>query len=217
MISSASHRSALFITVLAILFTSVLCHGPSVNRAKFYIHSVPDYTLANYTEGIFTFEKIKRPNFTYYPIASLSLPNLPKIGHGYSMLSVYSEEDEKHETYLLEIAGNDDHDHSHHGHSHHEHSHHGHSHHDHSHEGQSFSMVLFYAFLGVSLTNLCSLTGVICIPIQRWRHFQKLLNFMVGLAVSALFSAAVMVLIPEWIKKLFISSRDCSTTIGFET
>uniref|UniRef100_A0A0R3TT68 S39A8 protein n=1 Tax=Rodentolepis nana TaxID=102285 RepID=A0A0R3TT68_RODNA len=47
------------------------------------------------------------------------------------------------------------------------------------------------------LTNLCSLTGIACIPIQRWRHFHYLLNFMLGLAVSALFAAAVMVLIPE--------------------
>nr|CUU98584.1 hypothetical transcript [Hymenolepis microstoma] len=197
-----SCKSVLIFAVLAVLYTGVLCHGPSVDHAKFYIHSVPNFTLANYTEGVFTYEKINKPNFTYFPIASISLPNLPKIGHGYSMLSVYSKRDKKHETYLLEIAGKCCHGHSHHGHSHHGHSHHGHSHHDHSHHGhsheeQSFSMVLIYTFLGVSLTNLCSLTGVACIPIQRWRHFHYLLNFMLGLAVSALFSAAVMVLIPE--------------------
>lgn len=41
------------------------------------------------------------------------------------MLSVYSEEDEKHETYLLEIVGK---------------SRYNHSHHDPNHEKQSFSV-----------------------------------------------------------------------------
>lgn len=60
-----------------------------------------------------------------------------------------------------------------------------------------FFLVILYAFIAVTVTNLCSLTGVICIPIKGWKCFKYVLNFMTGLAVSALFTTALLVLIPE--------------------
>eukprot|EP00108_Taenia_solium_P006966 TsM_000367800 transcript=TsM_000367800 gene=TsM_000367800 len=39
--------------------------------------------------------------------------------------------------------------------------------------------------------------GFICIPIQRSKYFNLLMTFMMALAVSALFSTAILVLIPE--------------------
>ncbi|VDD77892.1 unnamed protein product [Mesocestoides corti] len=56
---------------------------------------------------------------------------------------------------------------------------------------------IIYGFLGVSITNLCAVTGFICIPIKRWKYFNILLGFMTALAVGALSSTAILVLIPE--------------------
>ncbi|VDK23130.1 unnamed protein product [Taenia asiatica] len=59
------------------------------------------------------------------------------------------------------------------------------------------NVVITFAFLGVTLTNLCAVTGFICIPMQRSKYFDLLMTFMMALAVSALFSTAILVLIPE--------------------
>lgn len=179
--------------LLALLCTSTQGHGPSQAVSRLIIHSTPDLSPANGTNGVFSFRPLKDANFTPYPIATLSLPKLPKIKQAFSVLSMYSKGDSKFETYVLEIEGKYCcHGH---GHSHH----HGHSHgHSHDQNQSSGSFIqFFYAFLGVTVTNLCSITGFICIPLRRWKRFNYVMNFMIGLAVSALFSAAVLVLIPE--------------------
>lgn len=61
----------------------------------------------------------------------------------------------------------------------------------------SFVVAILYGFLGVTITNLCALTGLICIPIRRSRYYDLLITFMIALAVGALFSTALLVLIPE--------------------
>lgn len=240
------HNCALTLFLLTLLCTSTQGHGPSQAVSRLIIHSVPELSPANATNEVFSFQCLKNATFTPYPIATLSLPNvrygfyltvwnyemchpkmlfllqLPKIRRAFSVLSMYSKDDSKFETYVLEIEGKYSHGHCH-GHGHgHSHGHgHGHSH-DHEHSGRgiaecnfiisglkvnsleltlksplSYHYVVFYAFLGVTLTNLCSLTGVICVPLKRWKHFDYLINFMIGLAVSALFSASILVLIPE--------------------
>ncbi|KAM7537007.1 hypothetical protein Aperf_G00000077653 [Anoplocephala perfoliata] len=182
---------ALIQILLVLLCSSTRGHGPSHSVSRLIIHSAPELSPANATKDVFSFHHLKNATFAPYPIATLSLPNLPNIHHAVSVLSMYSKGDSKFETYVLEIEGkycSQGHGHSH-GHGH------GHSH-DHSSNKGTFKEFL-YSFLGVSVTNMCALTGVICVPLKRWKHFNYLINFMVGLAVSALFSASVLVLIPE--------------------
>ncbi|VDL96035.1 unnamed protein product [Schistocephalus solidus] len=52
-------------------------------------------------------------------------------------------------------------------------------------------------FLGVTITNMCSLFGAICIPVQKRRCYPMVLTMMIGLAVAALSSTALLVLLPE--------------------
>ena len=60
-----------------------------------------------------------------------------------------------------------------------------------------FFSAIIYSFLGVTLTNLCAVTGFICIPFKNSKYFNLVLSFMMALAVSALFTTAILVLIPE--------------------
>ncbi|VUZ38914.1 unnamed protein product, partial [Hymenolepis diminuta] len=160
--------------VMSLFFARNFCHGPSQSVSRLVIHSVPELSLFTATEEVFYFSQLMNVTFTPNPIASLAIPNSPNIRNAHSVLSLYSHNDSQFETYVFEVQG---------------------EHHSHEHVEQY--CVILYAFLAVSVTNLCSLTGISCIPLKKWRHFNYLLNFMVGLAVSALFTTALLVLIPE--------------------
>ncbi|KAM3173661.1 hypothetical protein ACTXT7_012091, partial [Hymenolepis weldensis] len=148
------------------------CLGPMIDTC--YVQT-PCGTACGHRNGDL-YTQLKNVTFTLNPIASLSIPNFPNIHNAHSVLSVYSHNDAQFETYVFEVQGEHD---------------------SYEHVEQYRGNVILYAFLAVSVTNLCSLTGISCIPLKRWRHFNYLLNFMVGLAVSALFSTALLVLIPE--------------------
>lgn len=76
-----SSRPTLFVVFFAVLFSTALCHAPSVSHAKFYIHSVVNETVENYTSNVFTYKPLKYPNFTTIPLASISLPNVSNISN----------------------------------------------------------------------------------------------------------------------------------------
>lgn len=61
----------------------------------------------------------------------------------------------------------------------------------------SVGHAILAGFLGVTITNMCSLFGAICIPVQKRRCYPMVLTMMIGLAVAALSSTALLVLLPE--------------------
>ncbi|KAL7064660.1 hypothetical protein AAHC03_05531 [Spirometra sp. Aus1] len=61
----------------------------------------------------------------------------------------------------------------------------------------SLGQAILAGFLGVTITNMCSLFGAICIPVQKRSCYPMVLTMMIGLAVAALCSTALLVLLPE--------------------
>ncbi|VDL96259.1 unnamed protein product [Schistocephalus solidus] len=59
------------------------------------------------------------------------------------------------------------------------------------------TQAILFGFIGVTVTNVCALTGLIFVPLKRFRFYPILLTFLVSLAVGALLSTALLVLIPE--------------------
>ncbi|KAL5967590.1 Metal cation symporter ZIP8 [Taenia solium] len=110
------------------------------------------------------------------PLVTIPLPNLPNIEDFTSVLTISSPNDSAFEAFVIQVVN--------------------------SKATKHFSLgeTVIFAFLGVTLTNLCSLIGLICIPIKRLKFFNLILSYMMGLAVSALFSAALLILLPEAIR-----------------
>ncbi|KAM3184034.1 hypothetical protein ACTXT7_009179 [Hymenolepis weldensis] len=114
-------------------------------------------------------------NFSYTPnpLATIPLHKLVGIKNIKSLLIVSSFSDSATEKFIIEI------------------------HNPEKAKRQYLGETIIYAFVGVTLTNLCAISGFICIPVKRWKYFDHLLNYMMALAVGALFSTAVLVLLPE--------------------
>lgn len=65
------------------------------------------------------------------------------------------------------------------------------------HAGPSHAAVWGFGFLCVTLINLCSLMGLVFMPLMRKSFYQRLLMFMVALAVGTLAGSSILFLIPE--------------------
>ncbi|KAL5104401.1 Metal cation symporter ZIP14 [Taenia crassiceps] len=107
------------------------------------------------------------------PLVTIPLTTLPNIEESAVLLKIRSRNDSSFESFVLQITSGKEEKH------------------------RSLVEVIIFAFLGVTITNLCAVTGFICIPIKRSKYFNLLMTFMMALAVSALFSTAILVLIPE--------------------
>ncbi|KAM7537166.1 hypothetical protein Aperf_G00000078812 [Anoplocephala perfoliata] len=117
--------------------------------------------------------RLQNFSFPANPLASVTLLKLPSISESKSLLTISSLNDSASENFIIEILNQV------------------------KTKQQNLGTTIIYAFLGVTLTNLCSVTGFICIPIKHRSYFKHLLSFMMALAVGALFSTAVLVLLPE--------------------
>ncbi|KAL5110865.1 Metal cation symporter ZIP14 [Taenia crassiceps] len=113
------------------------------------------------------------PIYEAHPLVTIPLPNLPNVEEFTNILTISSENDSAFEAFVLQVVNSKTKKHF------------------------SLTETIVFAFLGVTFTNLCSLIGLICIPIKRLKFFNLLLSYMMGLAVSALFSAALLILLPE--------------------
>jgi hypothetical protein len=54
-----------------------------------------------------------------------------------------------------------------------------------------------YGFLFVTIINICSLSGAVVLPCMNKTFYQKVLIFLVALAVGSLAASGLLVLIPE--------------------
>ncbi|KAH9282520.1 Zinc transporter ZIP14 [Echinococcus granulosus] len=164
----------LVLSVVTLLYSSFLGPLPVVGEPALILHSMPNHfpigPISNETAAIKTLDD---PTFVDNPLVTIPLPNLPNIEKSTALLTIASQNDSRFESFLLRIT---------------------------SESGEKYRNlmeVIIFAFLGVTVTNLCAVTGFICIPIQRSKYFNSFINFMLALAVSALFSTAILVLLPE--------------------
>ncbi|KAL5109978.1 Metal cation symporter ZIP14 [Taenia crassiceps] len=125
-----------------------------------------------------TLRVLNNISFSSNPLATVHLENLPNIEETKALLQIFSHNDSASEYFVLELS-NPPHA-----------------------VRRSLVETIIYSLLAVTITNFCALTGFICIPIQRSKRFPQLLSFMMALAVGALFSTAVLVLIPEALRMI---------------
>ncbi|EUB58948.1 Zinc transporter ZIP8 [Echinococcus granulosus] len=121
-----------------------------------------------------TVKMLGNVSFDSNPLVTVLLKNFQNVEETKALLTIFSSNDSAFNNFVIEIS-NPPHL-----------------------ARRSLVETIIYSFLAVTVTNLCALTGFFCIPIKRSRHFPTLLNFMMALAVGALFCTAVLVLIPEW-------------------
>nr|CDS16761.1 zinc transporter zip8 [Echinococcus granulosus] len=120
-----------------------------------------------------TVKMLGNVSFDSNPLVTVLLKNFQNVEETKALLTIFSSNDSAFNNFVIEIS-NPPHL-----------------------ARRSLVETIIYSFLAVTVTNLCALTGFFCIPIKRSRHFPTLLNFMMALAVGALFCTAVLVLIPE--------------------
>ncbi|KAL5967591.1 Metal cation symporter ZIP8 [Taenia solium] len=121
---------------------------------------------------------VKNISFDPDPLVTVHLQNLPKIEETKALLRIFSRNDSASEYFVIELSNPP------------------------SAVRRTLAETIIYSLLAVTVTNFCALTGFICIPVQRSKHFPMLLSFMMALAIGALFSTAVLVLIPEALKMI---------------
>ncbi|VDM18525.1 unnamed protein product [Hydatigera taeniaeformis] len=121
---------------------------------------------------------LKNISFEPNPLVTVPLKKLPNIEESRALLSFFSNRDSAFEYFVMEVSN------------------------PRPLARRTLVETIIYSFLAVTVTNLCALTGFICIPIQRSKHFPMMLSFMMSLAVGALFSTAVLVLIPESLRMI---------------
>ncbi|XP_076115576.1 metal cation symporter ZIP8-like isoform X2 [Mytilus galloprovincialis] len=65
-----------------------------------------------------------------------------------------------------------------------------------------------FGFLFVTIINICSLSGAVVLPCMKKTFYQKVLIFMVGLAVGSLAANALLVLIPEALGLMYTEDHE---------
>ncbi|KAM7537120.1 hypothetical protein Aperf_G00000077430 [Anoplocephala perfoliata] len=118
--------------------------------------------------------------FESNPLASVPLKNLPNIGDNEALLTIYSSNDSLSDNFVIEISNP-----------------------PHSKRYDLVKTIIF-SFLGVTITNLCAVTGILCVPIKRSKNFPFILSFMMSLAVSALLTTSILVLVPESMRMYYM-------------
>ncbi|KAM7538419.1 hypothetical protein Aperf_G00000077490 [Anoplocephala perfoliata] len=127
-----------------------------------------------------TLTQIQGFQFESNPLVSVPLKNLPNIADNEALLTIYSSDDSLSDNFLLEISNP-------------------------SHSTQyDLVKTIIFSFLAVTITNLCSVMGVICIPVKRSKYFPLILSFMMSLAVSAFLTTSTLVLIPESMRMFYM-------------
>ncbi len=82
-------------------------------------------------------------------------------------------------------------------------------------ECRFFILAILGGFLGVTVGNLCALLGVVCVPLRTLKCYPQIMSFMIGLAVAALSSTAILVLLPEVIDYLNYLNRTSQNVFIF--
>ncbi|VUZ57222.1 unnamed protein product [Hymenolepis diminuta] len=181
-LTTVSSSSALFrhwtlvIVLTSLLVTENLNYFTVSAQPSMILHELPEnFHNDPSTSAINTITLDHLLNFTFKSnsLAKVPLRNMPKIADDKALLTIYSPNDSTTNSFVIEIYNP--------------------SISKHHNIGETF----LYSFLCVTLTNLCSVTGFICIPIKRSKHFPILLSFMMSLAVSALLTTSILVLVPE--------------------
>lgn len=67
-----------------------------------------------------------------------------------------------------------------------------------------------YGFLFVTVINICSLSGAVVLPCMKKTYYQKVLIFMVALAVGSLAASGLLVLIPEAYGLMYTEDHEIS-------
>ncbi|VUZ57233.1 unnamed protein product [Hymenolepis diminuta] len=171
-----SSTARLVVVLLFVFFgfspsNSLPSASPSLILHALLDDSFTDDTLP--TSDEFKLSTLQNFSYTPSPLATIPLHKLVGIKNIKSLLIVSSFSDSATEKFIIEI------------------------HNPEKAKQQYLGETIIYAFVGVTLTNLCAISGFICIPVKRWKYFSHLLNYMMALAVGALFSTAVLVLLPE--------------------
>jgi hypothetical protein len=69
-----------------------------------------------------------------------------------------------------------------------------------------------YGFLFVTIINICSLSGAVVLPCMKKTFYQKVLIFLIALAVGSLAASGLLVLIPEVSSYWFLKKIQFSIT-----
>lgn len=164
-------RVLLLATLLSISF-----YGPQlvVAEPSMVLHAVSNHAVTNAIPNeTAALEPLHDGVYETNPLITIPLPNLPNVEEFTSVLTISSVNDSAFEAFVIQVVN--------------------------SKVGRHFSVAetIVFALLGVTFNNLCSLIGFVCIPIKRLKRFNLLLSYMMALAVSALCSAALLILLPE--------------------
>ncbi|VDN15599.1 unnamed protein product [Dibothriocephalus latus] len=120
------------------------------------------------------FQLLPISNFTptENPLVSISLPSLRNFSDSTTILKIASQHDSS-TSFVIDVSSPV------------------------SDNTPPLTQAILYGFIGVTVTNLCSLTGLIFVPLKRFRYYNIVLTVLVSLAVGALSTTAICVLIPE--------------------
>ncbi|VDO09020.1 unnamed protein product [Rodentolepis nana] len=181
-LTTTGSASALFrhwtlvIVLTSLLLTENLNYFAVNAEPSMILHAVSnEFSRDPFTNAIGSITVSQLHNITLKPnpLVKVPLKNVPKIADNVALLTFFSPNDSASDNFVIEIYNPP------------------------SSKIQNLGQTILYSFLCVTLTNLCAVTGFICIPIKRSKHFPILLNFMMSLAVSALLATSILVLVPE--------------------
>nr|CDS28427.1 zinc transporter ZIP14 [Hymenolepis microstoma] len=175
--ASALFRHWTLVIVLTSLLVTEKLNYFTVNaEPSMILHALPDEfsgDSSTNTMGSITVSKLHNITLKPNPLVTVPLKNVPKIADDKALLTIYSANDSTTNSFVIEIYNPP------------------------TSKRQNLGETILYSFLCVTLTNLCAVTGFICIPVKRSKHFPILLSFMMSLAVSALLTTSILVLVPE--------------------
>ncbi|BHF65880.1 hypothetical protein SprV_0200889300 [Sparganum proliferum] len=177
--SSAVHRHWKLVILLFSLLNLDVTNNCSVQAVPvLHIYPMGESGLVgpsvNSSLPLTPFQLLPISNFTptENPLVSISLPSLRNFSDSITILKISSQQDSS-AAFIIDVSSPE------------------------SETRPPLKLAILYGFIGVTVTNLCALTGLIFVPLKRFRFYPILLTFLVSLAVGALLSTALLVLIPE--------------------